>query len=120
MAPTRIVTRVSPLVLLVGSQLALRCASPRTNGAAGAHRVPAQSVGTASPAGDGKAAATSGRPRRTPRAYAERRPQLGITTPMKGEPSSAALSEARLVATTCEQTSSDEIEAHLKEMRAAP
>ncbi len=38
---------------------------------------------------------------------------------MKGEPGSAALSEARLVASTCEKTSNEEVEVRLKEMRAA-
>ena len=38
---------------------------------------------------------------------------------MKGEPTGAALSEARLVATTCEKASAEKIEASLKSMRAA-
>jgi uncharacterized secreted protein with C-terminal beta-propeller domain len=38
---------------------------------------------------------------------------------MKGEPTGAALAEARLVATTCEKASAEQIDARLKEMRAA-
>src|SRR3954462_5300266 len=42
-----------------------------------------------------------------------------VTTAMKGEPTGAAMSEARLVATSCEQASNEDLEARLKEMRAA-
>ncbi|MDB4937762.1 MAG: hypothetical protein JWP87_4734 [Labilithrix sp.] len=42
-----------------------------------------------------------------------------ITTPMKGEPTGAALTEARLVATTCDKASTEQIDLRLKEMRAA-
>ncbi|MBX3187842.1 MAG: beta-propeller domain-containing protein [Labilithrix sp.] len=38
---------------------------------------------------------------------------------MKGEPPAAALAEARLVATTCEAVKTEEIDARLREMRAA-
>jgi hypothetical protein len=38
---------------------------------------------------------------------------------MSGEPTASALSEAQLVATTCEKVSTEEVDATLKEMRAA-
>ena len=38
---------------------------------------------------------------------------------MKGEPSGTAIGEARLVATTCEKASAEQVETRLKEMRAA-
>lgn len=52
--------------------------------------------------------------------YPERRPELGLTTPMKGEPSSAVLAtEARLVSTTCDKATNEEIDARVRQMRAA-
>jgi hypothetical protein len=52
-------------------------------------------------------------------AVAQRPPPPRTTTPMKGEPAGVAASQARLVATSCEKASTDQIEARLKEMRAA-
>ena len=46
-------------------------------------------------------------------------PTPGITSPMSGEPALSSLDEARLVATTCEKVSTEEVDATLKEMRAA-
>ncbi len=71
-------------------------------------------------AGPGSPATTAAARRvRAPRpAYPERPPALGITTPMKGDPSGAVLAEARLVATTCESATTEEFEARVKEMRA--
>jgi uncharacterized secreted protein with C-terminal beta-propeller domain len=61
----------------------------------------------------------SRRPAHNVRSYAERRPEMGIATPMKGEPTSAALKEARLVGgSTCEKASTEEIELRVKQMRA--
>ncbi len=52
--------------------------------------------------------------------YPERRPELGLTTPMKGEPSSAVLAtEARLVSTTCDKATNEEIDERVRQMRAA-
>ncbi|MFO0737394.1 MAG: beta-propeller domain-containing protein [Labilithrix sp.] len=60
------------------------------------------------------------RPVHKPRpAFPERKPELGITTPMKGDPAPAALAESRLQATTCEQAAADDIEPLLREMREA-
>ncbi|MBX3226194.1 MAG: beta-propeller domain-containing protein [Labilithrix sp.] len=60
------------------------------------------------------------RPPRTARAVAPRRvPQLRITTPLPGEPAPAQLAEARLTSMTCEQTTSEDVEPVLREMRAA-
>jgi hypothetical protein len=56
----------------------------------------------------------------TRQAFPERRPELGITTPMRGEPSDAALTtESRLAAATCETVTNDTLEPRLKAMRAA-
>jgi len=111
---TRILTTISPLLLLAGL-LAASCATP------GPGRVPrardARSSGaTAVRPPD---AASKRRSHELRPEYPERRPQLGVTTPMRGEPSGAALSEARLVASSCEKTASEDLEARLEEMRKA-
>ena len=63
---------------------------------------------------------TAARPaRKTPATFAQRPPPPATTTAMKGEPSGAALAETRLVATTCESVSAEQIELRVKEMRAA-
>jgi uncharacterized secreted protein with C-terminal beta-propeller domain len=49
----------------------------------------------------------------------ERAPPPAITTAMQGDPSGAALAAARLVTTTCEKATTEQVEARLKEMRAA-
>ena len=113
MAATRILTIVSPLLL--GALLAASCAAPSSG--------PAPRGGSARTSGGPAvpgAEPTTTRPPHKPRpAYPERRPQLGITTPLKGEPSVAALSEARLVASSCEKASNEDVQARLAEMRAA-
>jgi hypothetical protein len=48
-----------------------------------------------------------------------RPPPPSITTPMKGEPTGAALSEARLQASSCEKAAAEQAEGRIKEMRAA-
>ena len=111
MASVRIVTMVSGLV--IGGVLAASCTAPR----------PLRASRAPSPSGTGAAVAaavTPKRPQHKPApAYPERHPQPGITTPMQGEPNDAALSQARLVTSTCENASNEEIEARVKEMRAA-
>lgn len=64
---------------------------------------------------------TSARPpRRPPVAWPERAPELGIVTPRAGEPTLAAVAEARLVAAgTCEKAAAEQVEAQVKAMRAA-
>jgi hypothetical protein len=63
---------------------------------------------------------TAARPaRKTPATFAQRPPPPAATMAMKGEPSGKALSETRLVPTTCEAVSAEQIELRVKEMRAA-
>lgn len=72
------------------------------------------------PVAAASSAATTSRPVRKPRpAFPERKPEVGITTPMKGEPAPAALAEARLKPSTCEQAAADDLEPLLREMRRA-
>ena len=52
-------------------------------------------------------------------AVAQRPAPSQITTAMTGEPTGAAVNDARLVATTCEKASTEQIETRIKEMRAA-
>jgi uncharacterized secreted protein with C-terminal beta-propeller domain len=53
------------------------------------------------------------------REWARRPAPAMVATPMKGEPAPSTLGETRLVATTCEKASNEQIEATLKQMRAA-
>jgi hypothetical protein len=100
--------------MVTGAVLVASCASPSP---APAPKAPsAANTPTAANIAEG----SPKRPAHKPRpAYPERRPEMGITTPMKGEPTAASLAEARLVATTCEKVSTDETETRLKEMRRA-
>jgi len=108
----RIITMVTPLLL--GGLLVSSCAFPNVKPARGSS--PPTTAAVATSGADPMPKRPAHKPRPT---FPERRPQLGITTPMKGEPSIAALSEARLVATSCEKASSEESDARVKEMRAA-
>ena len=59
------------------------------------------------------------RARKARPSFPERRPELGITTPLPGEPVGSAANESRLIASSCEKADAEDIEARLKEMRAA-
>jgi hypothetical protein len=52
-------------------------------------------------------------------AAAQRPAPPQISTPMKGEPAAAAMNDARLVPTSCEKASAEQIDTRIKEMRAA-
>lgn len=59
-------------------------------------------------------------PSRHARPFPERTPELGITSPMKGEPPPALVSrQARLTASSCQKATRDDVERRLEEMRAA-
>jgi hypothetical protein len=73
----------------------------------------------ASPPGRAQSATGGAVAKRTRPAYPERPAPAAITTPMAGEPASSAMREARLVPMTCDKASAEEIEAELREMRAA-
>jgi hypothetical protein len=108
MPPTRTVTLASSVVL--GVALVSSCAAPS----------PATPPPRAAQSPRGAATGAAERAARKPRpVIAQRPPPPSITTPMKGEPTGAAASEARLVATSCEKASGEELEGRLKEMRAA-
>src|ERR1700761_1027863 len=65
-------------------------------------------------------AQAAARPVHKPRApIPQPKPEMGITTPMKGEPAAAALAQTRLETPPCEQASSDSVEPLLREMREA-
>jgi uncharacterized secreted protein with C-terminal beta-propeller domain len=51
-------------------------------------------------------------------AYPPHVPELGLKTPMKGEPLPAALAEARLQTATCDQATADDVEPLVRRMRS--
>jgi hypothetical protein len=107
---TRRARRLSLLLLL--SAVAAASCGPRA--------VPANRPGAlapTSPAVDAASAPRHERPK-TQKVYPERRPPLGVTSPRPGEPSLAALAEARLVSQTCEKATVDDVDARLRQMRA--
>lgn len=88
--------------------------------ACGVHNLPQHAVSSgpavAGNAGPARAAIAS---RAERAAFALPAPVLGLNAPMAGEPAASALEEARLVGTTCEKVSTEEIDATIKTMRAA-
>ena len=111
--------RAKRIALLVfGGIFAFGCAHQ------GAGSAPSKPVmdGTPSPKATASIAqpAVATRPVHKPRpAFPEHKPELGITTPMKGDPTPAALAESRLQPTTCDQAAADDVEPLLREMREA-
>lgn len=106
-----------PLALAFGSALAVvACGASQGTG-----RAPTLTGGTAASAARAGAAGASNTAsaegKRTSRPARPAPPR--ITTPMPGEPRPAALAEARLVKTTCEDVDKLEIEARVKAMREA-
>jgi hypothetical protein len=90
--------------------------------AGGVHQAsaPATSKPAWSPAASIAQPAVATRPVHKPRpAFPERKPELGITTPMKGDPAPSALAEARLQPTTCDQAAAEDVEPLVREMREA-
>ena len=109
-------TRTS-LALISLIVLAVSCAAPVPRGRAAGVRAAASAA-----SGDAAAVAPapSRRLKQRPSSVVMRVPQRGITTPMRGEPASAVLaSETRLESSTCENVTTEHVEARLKEMRAA-
>jgi hypothetical protein len=105
--------RASVLAAVAAVVLAASCApSPRAPAASPASPRASASAGAVDPA-----AATAPRARKAP--PPERPPPPRVTTALAGEPSSSALAEARLVTVTCEKASTAQIDARLREMRAA-
>src|SRR5262245_22596558 len=51
--------------------------------------------------------------------WPERSPPPSITTPRKGDPAGEALKAARLVQSSCEEASADEVQSRIIDMRAA-
>jgi len=103
--------------VLAGIALFASCASPSV--ATPPSRAPAASPPPAA-SSEHAPLPTAGRPAaRRPATFAQRPPPPGTTTAMKGEPTGRALAETRLVATTCEATSAEQIDLRVKEMRAA-
>jgi hypothetical protein len=109
----------------LGIVLVASCASPGAPGATAPRRGAASSgqrQGAASDAngaaGGAVAAGQAGAGRHARPAVPERPPPPRVTSAMAGEPSAAALAEARLVATSCQEVSHQQIEARVKEMRA--
>lgn len=98
MPPARV---VSIGLLLVAAS----CAAPRAASTPGA--------------GSTSAAAPTSIAKKTKPVPARRPPPPAVTTPMAGEPAGAALKEARLVATTCDQAWADDAKARVDRMRAA-
>ncbi|MDB5218590.1 MAG: hypothetical protein JWO86_6517, partial [Myxococcaceae bacterium] len=116
MALTRHVTLASTVLVATVATVA-SCASPSsTTGPRipGSPSSPSPSNAATVPSTQADRVARHARP-----AVAQRPPPPRTTTAMKGEPSGAAASEARLVATTCEKASAEQIETRLQEMRAA-
>ena len=112
MALTRHVTLAS--TVLLGVATVASCAAPSA-GTSAARSPGAPGNGAASvPATQAERVARHSRP-----AVAQRPPPPRTTTPMKGEPAGAAANDARLVATSCEKASTEQIETRVKEMRAA-
>src|SRR5689334_22537887 len=89
--------------LLLGALVAVACAP----GGSQAGAKVAASPPTSAP--------TQPRPVHKVRSYPERRPEVGIKTPMKGEPTPAALAEARLVVSSCEKAKTEDVGARVKE-----
>jgi hypothetical protein len=110
---TRHVTLAS--TVLIGVATVASCASPS------ATTPPVRNAGSAAAPGASSVPGTQAErvARHARPAVAQRPPPPRTTTAMKGEPSGAAASEARLVATTCEKASAEQIETRIKEMRAA-
>jgi len=115
MALTRHVTLASTTVLGVVLGIA-SCASPSATGA-GAH---APGSPGAPAAGSGSVPETQAeRVARHARSTVPQRPPPPRTiTPMKGEPAGPSAAASRLVATTCDKASAEEIDARIKTMRA--
>ena len=103
---------VSALAVVATVALAASCApSPRAPATSPAAR-PASSTSPALATPPGTPAA-----RRAP--PPERPPPPRVTAAMQGDPSSAALAEARLVTVSCEKATAAQIDARVREMRAA-
>ena len=103
MPPTRL--RILTSALIFGLGLAASCAP------AGPPAAAPSAVGLG---GSGLRTARKARP-----PLPKRPPPPTITTAMAGEPTGAGLSEARLVASSCEKASVGQVEVRVKEMRVA-
>ncbi|WP_394829618.1 beta-propeller domain-containing protein [Pendulispora albinea] len=103
--------------ILMACALAASCAPPSARPApasSSAHRdAPHTGAGSAPAPAPGRFVHRAHPP------VAQRPPPPVVTAPMKGEPSGAALAEARLVTVSREQASRDDIEARVKAMRVA-
>jgi beta propeller domain-containing protein len=100
--------------LFLGSLLAVGCVGggrPAARAAPDTPPAPGEARPEAQPS---RRAARRARP-----AAPEARPTPGVKAPMKGEPADAELAQARLVAMNCEKAHDEDVEALVKEMRAA-
>lgn len=107
---TKIPARVVPIAVLAGGLTLASCARP--GGAIPANPAAGPNRSAAIPA-------VARAPHKPRPVWPARAPTLGIASPMKGEPPTSSLKEARLVQTTCKQASRDEIESTVREMHRA-
>ena len=104
-------------VVLASFALVASCSSPSTSAPP---RLPGAAAKAAAAPEHAPLPTAGARPaRKAPATFAQRPPPPTATAAMKGEPSGKSLAETRLVATTCEATSAEQIELTVKAMRAA-
>lgn len=103
-------TRLGSVLVFGGLALAAACGRAPQGGPA--PQTPGKAL---SPAASGTPSEATAR--RTP--PPERPPPADVTAPMVGEPAPAVLREARLVPSSCEKAAGVQVDARVKEMRAA-